>query len=133
MSTILTEGVLIDGILQQPLWLQIWIGWMMLVNTAAIAFVAHREARIALGAWIGNGITMMALAEMAGFTRILGLSHVLWWTPLVIYLWLQRDRFDAKGAFTKWIYILLVTNVVSLLVDYIDVLRFILGERDPLV
>jgi len=132
MLDVLTDGVLMGGLLQQPLWLQMWVGWMMVVNSAAIVFLSHREARIALGVWIGNAISMTVLAEMVGFTRLLGLCHVVWWTPLVIYLWMQRDRFDAKGAFTRWIYILIATNVASLVVDYIDVIRFILGEREPL-
>lgn len=123
------DNVFMDGLMQQPTWLKIWVGWMIVVNTASLAFLKHTEARVVLGVWIANGITMTLLAEAMGYTRLLGLSHVIWWTPLIVYLWTRRDRFDPKALFTRWVYVLILTNTISLVVDYIDVIRYILGDR----
>jgi hypothetical protein len=115
--------------LQYPLWLQAWIGWMLIVNSASILFLRHTEARWVLGAWIGSFVFMSALFELNGFNRLLGLSHVLWWTPLLIYLMRRLPGLDGSAAFARWLRTLMVTNALSLVVDYTDVVRYLLGER----
>ena len=37
--------------MQQPLWLQPWLGWMGLINMTSVAFLKQREARWVLGAF----------------------------------------------------------------------------------
>ncbi len=125
-------GMMAD-IMTEPLWLQAWVGWMMLINTASIFFLSYREPRVVLGIWIGNIITMTAMYEYFGYTRILGLSHVIWWTPLVIFLVLRLPQIERGKRVRTWILVLIATNVVSLVVDYIDVARYLLGERDPMI
>jgi hypothetical protein len=115
-------------VMQEPLWLQAWVGWMMLVNTASLLFLKQRAARWVLAAWIGNIITMSVLYEMAGYVRLLGLSHVIWWTPLAIYLWRQRVQFAVANAYGYWGRVLLATIVASLIIDYIDVIRYFMGD-----
>lgn len=127
------ENVLMNGMMTYPVWLLAWIGWMMMVNTASIGFLKNTEARFILGVWIPNGIGMTILAEVTGFTRLLGLSHVMWWTPLVIYLFLKRKDFDLSTIYGKWLVVVLTTNCLSLVVDYLDVIRWLLGERDSLL
>jgi hypothetical protein len=118
-----------EHILQQPLWVQLWVGWMVVVNTACLAFLRHTAARWVLAAWIGNMITMQALFTLNGFNRLLGLPHVLWWTPLLVYLVRQRPRLAPHTAFSRWVGLLLVTIALSLVIDYIDVARYLLGDR----
>jgi hypothetical protein len=60
---------------------------------------------------------------------LLGLPHVVWWTPLVVYLYRRRSLLKRPPSFAGWIKTLVVTNTVSLVVDYIDVLRYVLGDR----
>lgn len=93
---------LMARLMAEPWWLQAWVGWMMLVNTASLFFLRHREARWVLAVWVGNVITMMALYEAVGYVRLLGLSHVLWWTPLLVYLVAVRERFAGNGVFGLW-------------------------------
>lgn len=114
-------------IMAEPLWLQGWVFWMMILNTAALFFLGTREGKVVLACWIGNIITMSVLYEMVGYVRLLGLSHVIWWTPLVIYLFRRRDSFPA-GVVTTWLWILLATNSASLVIDYIDVVRYFMGD-----
>ena len=109
---------------------QIWVYWMMALNTASIIFVKkHIPARVILAVWMLNAGSMMITAEYVGFTRILGLVHVVYWTPLAIYLLTEIKKIDQKNLYQKWITVLLVTIIASLILDYIDVLRYILSDR----
>lgn len=120
---------MISHILEEPAWLQIWVFWMMAVNTASLVFVRHTEARWVLAAWAGNAATMSLLFELAGYTRLLGLSHVLWWTPLLVYLYRRDLRARRPEPYGTWLRALFLTNLASLVIDYADVARYLLGDR----
>ncbi len=126
MQEMLQDNMMIK-IMAEPIWLQAWVGWMMLLNTAALLFLKHKQAKVVLAVWVGNVITMAVLYEMVGYVRLLGLSHVIWWTPLVIYLFRQRKQFPT-GAGATWLWIVLLTNSASLVIDYLDVLRYLMGD-----
>lgn len=135
---------MMQEIAQQPVWLQIWIYWLILVNTASIVFVGRRvEARWVLAAWIGNLAFMAYLYDTMGYVRLLGLSHVVLWTPLLVYLYRrhQNERQvreqdadepvpvakETKGLARiarAWLFVLFFTNLTSLAVDYVDVARY---------
>jgi len=116
-------------LLAEPWGLQLWVGWMMLLNTLSLAFWRRIEARWVLAAWAGNLVLMPTLCALNGYNRLLGLSHVLFWTPLLIYLLRRRRELPRSGAFGAWIHLLLVTDAASLVVDYIDVVRYLAGDR----
>lgn len=120
---------MLELMLQEPLWLQGWLLWLVTVNLLSLVFLRHHEARWVLVAWIGNLILMSALFEFNGYNRLLGLSHVLWWTPLLVYLWRRRRAIRVDGSFGTWLKVLFVTNGISLLIDYVDVARYLLGDR----
>jgi hypothetical protein len=119
-----------EQIAREPFWLQAWIGWLILVNTASVFFLRRAEGRSTLLAWIASVLTMGWLFESFGYTRILGLAHLIWWTPLVIWLFRRRAGFG-EGAFGGWARWLLLTNSASLAIDAVDVARFALGDRGP--
>ncbi len=120
---------LFEGIFSQAAWLQIWVVWLMLVNSASVFFVRRREARWVLGAWLVNALLMTVLAEVNGFNRLLGLSHVLVWTPLLVYLALRWSGFSGASLYDKWLRVLFASNLLSLIVDYLDVVRYLFGDR----
>ncbi len=120
---------MISHILGEPLWLQAWVGWLVIVNTASLLFSARVEARWVLAAWLCNLVFMSALYEWNGYNRLLGLSHVVWWTPLLVYLFRRRELVPRAGAFGRWIRILVLSDAASLVIDYVDVLRYALGDR----
>ena len=71
---------------------------------------------------------MLILISFLGYGRHLGLGHVLFWTPLAIYLWKRRPLWNVSGSWSgKWIAVLFVTITVSLIFDYIDVVRYLLN------
>lgn len=116
-------------LLQQPLWVQVWVAWLGLVNFASVAFLQRKEGRVVLAVFVANMICMSALFALNGFNRLLGLSHVLWWTPLLVYLVLRLKQTSSDSPFGKWMRILVATNALSLVLDYSDVVRFLLGDR----
>jgi hypothetical protein len=120
---------LLFGILEEPLWLQAWVGWLMVANLASLAFWKQREARVVFWIFLANVIFMSVLCEINGYNRLLGLSHVVFWTPLLVYLIRRLPRMDRASSFGQWIVILILTDTASLLIDYADVTRYILGDR----
>ncbi len=118
-----------SDLLSQPGWLIAWIGWMGAVNMAAIAFVGRSEARWTLAAFAAAFVTMNLLHAAAGYVRLLGLAHVLFWTPLLIYLWPRLLHHPSSAPYGFWLRLLFVTNALSLIVDYADVVRYLLGDR----
>ncbi|MFP6584068.1 MAG: hypothetical protein VCD00_16130 [Candidatus Hydrogenedentota bacterium] len=124
------DSVFNEGFQAMPVGWQLWMYWMMAINTASIVFVKnHVAARAVFVVWILNAGCMMLAAEVVGFTRILGLVHVVFWTPLAIYLYKELNDSEASRAFLIWMRVLLLTIVASLILDYLDVIRYILGDR----
>jgi len=120
---------LIGQILQEPWWLLLWLGWLGLVNVASIAFWSEREARWVFGALVGAFVAMQVLYQMNGYNRFLGLAHIIFWTPLLVYLYRQLRNVVGPRLFETWLRILMATNGVSLVIDYVDVFRYLGGDR----
>jgi len=118
-------------ILELPIGWRIWVLWLMVVNSVAFLYLTRPQARIIAVVWVGNVITMMSMYWIFGYVRLLGLSHVLWWTPLFIWLVPQLIRQRPAGAFGLWLIALTVSDLASLAIDYVDVIRYLLGERAP--
>ena len=124
---------LFEHFFASPPWLLVWLNILGIVNFGAIIFaIKDWRARMVLIAMIINLIFMSALFAKFGYTRILGLSHIIMWTPLLIYLWKNRKAHPERVWTGRYILAVLVINGISLVVDYIDVIRYILGDRAPL-
>jgi hypothetical protein len=117
------------GVLEEPLWLQAWVGWLIIANLAGLASWKHREARVVFWVFLVNAVFMSALCEINGYNRLLGLPCVVFWTPLLFYLLRRLPRLDRASSFGQWIVILILTDAASLLIDDADVIRYILGDR----
>ncbi len=122
-----------------PQWVQLWIMWMMIVHMAALFFIVRwQNGRVSLGymesyaiiaALIASFVFMSWLFEQYGYVRLLGLGHIPFWTPLAYYLWTRLANHPQKSIFGIYLRIVLVTIVISLTFDYIDVVRYLIGER----
>jgi len=121
---------LLNFILAEPLPLRAWVIVLMIMNTLSIVFLKRGEARWVLAAWLLNGAFMSFLLTQFGYTRMLGLSHVVFWTPLLVYLWARRSRWNVSGSLAgKWLVGLFVVNLLSLIIDYADVIRYLMGDH----
>ncbi len=102
--------------------------WLVAVNAACLLFIGHIEAQVFLD------VTAVAVAIQAiiygriGFTRILGAVHAMW-IPMFAWMTTRLDTIQLDPALATWLAILFATNLVSLVVDAIDVARYLRGER----
>mgnify|MGYP001292076715 CR=1 FL=1 len=114
-----------------PLWVQYWLAFLSAVLMLAFPFALVRdEARWAALVVLLTLPAMVALHSAIGFVRLLGIVHVVLWTPFVIYLWRRRSQWRVKETLSgKWLALLFAMMMVSLAFDYYDVVRWILGER----
>ncbi len=79
-------------------------------------------------AWVVNIVIILTIYNTAGYTRLLGLSHIIAWTPLLPYLLSQRRPFTEENWAGRYLYWFMAVITVSLIFDYIDVVRYFLGD-----
>ncbi len=115
-----------------PAWVWAWVNFMGIVFLLAIPFSFVRvEARWALAVMALTFPAMMGFYSLVGFVRLLGVVHVVFWTPFAVYLWRRRARWRIRETLAgKWILLLFATILISLAFDYTDVVRYLLGERE---
>ncbi len=53
--------------------------------------------------------------------------------PLLLFLWTRLDQIPASDLFGMWIRTLMVLNALSVVIDTIDVVRYIAGDREETV
>ncbi len=125
-----------DAIAHQPLWVRLWLNWLLFGAYALpMALLIWRQTRIAgiagIVAGVVGGLGVGWLYEQLGYVKLLGLPHIIAWTPLAIYMAMQLKRPDLP-RWPRWIMIVVLeTIIVSLAFDYSDALRYALGERTP--
>jgi len=62
----------------------------------------------------------------------LGLGHIFW-IPLLYFLWMRLEQNPADDFFGLWLRVLMILNAASLIIDVIDVGRYIAGDRSATV
>jgi len=78
-------------------------------------------------------LVMLWIHSTLGFVKLLGLGHVLFWTPVVILIWRKLSTTSLPVLFKAVLWILMLTMVAALAFDYVDVLRWVFGNRAPSV
>ena len=77
--------------------------------------------------------SIFTMYDSLGMLRLLGLPHVILWSPLAIYLF-KLSRKAEMPQIPVWVLrIVYATIVISLIFDYRDVIRYILGDRALLI
>ena len=71
---------------------------------------------------------MTVLTARYGFTRIVGLGHIFW-IPLLFFLGLRQNELLGNDLFGIWMTVLITLNATSLVIDAVDVIRYLTGER----
>jgi hypothetical protein len=127
-----------EAIATQPSWVRWWLNWMGIVIIGSIVIlliskITRRDSIIILATSVIVFLCMTWLYQEIGYVRLLGIVHVVIWTPLAIYFWQRLKNPAIVAPFRQVISVFLVTIVVSLLLDYADVVRYLLGERESLV
>ncbi|MCZ6577410.1 MAG: hypothetical protein O6950_13385 [Gammaproteobacteria bacterium] len=121
------------GIMSMPIHWQLWLMLLVTFNLIIPLFFLNRlEAQVVVGALVASMILMTVLTAISGFTRLLGLGHIFW-IPLLYFLWMRLEQNPADDFFGLWLRVLMILNAASLIIDVIDVGRYIAGDRSETV
>ena len=121
------------GLMRSPVVVQVWLLLLMSANLVVPLFFLHRvEAQWVVVTFVASAILMTILTGLYGFTRLLGLGHIFW-IPLLWFLWTRLGQNPSDSFFGLWLRVVMVLNGLSLLIDLIDVARYIAGDREETV
>lgn len=113
-----------------------WVVWIHLLVAANLIapwfFFQALEAQVVLGAFLFGAVTQMGLFHRKGFVRLLGIGHFLW-LPMVVWLWFRLCGVSIDHAFAYWMTAVIILDGLSVLIDIADVVRYLRGERKPVL
>jgi len=109
---------------------RIWCVWLVAANAACMFFITHVEAQVVLAVTTAAVAAQALVYQRIGFTRILGTAHTLW-VPMFAWMATRPDQIAAEPAMAAWLAVLFATNGVSIIIDTLDAVRFLRGERAP--
>ncbi len=113
-------------------WL-VWLAFLMIVNgLGPIVFIKSTEGALVILAATVGAVIQVVIFSSKGFVRLLGIGH-LPWIPLVLWLWSRLDQIPGDGVFRYWILSVIVLDTLSLVIDTSDVIRYISGDRKPVI
>jgi len=122
-----------------PEWVRMWMTWMGIVFASAVLFAIWKdEARVVLVSVLLSLLASYWIGYFLGWNRLWGLAHVIFWTPALYWLvrWWPTMQFrpriggkvrELTPVFRAWGAVTIATMAVSLVFDYIDVVRFFAG------
>ncbi len=121
------------GLMNQSLPVKLWVGLLVIFNMIIPLFFLDRlEAQVVLAAIMASMAVMTLITATTGFTRLLGLGHIFW-VPLLYFLWTHLDQIPPDDGFGIWVRSLMVINAASLILDGVDVFKYLAGERAEVV
>ena len=122
---------LMKTMMRMPWPWQAWLGLLIVANMVVPLFYLHTlEGKVILASIIVGMMIMTVIFKAKGFVRLLGIGHIAW-LPLIPWLWRRLDDAPAESIFWYWLMAVIVLNSLSVIIDTIDVLRYVKGERTP--
>jgi len=114
-----------------PLWVQIWVGVILMpVNLLPLAFLGQPGAGvIAALAMGGMALNLPILLIERGFSKAMAFPHILLWTPLLGVISGQLQG-EVSDGFFRFLVLLVIVDVISLLFDYADAIKWWQGDRE---
>jgi len=111
----------------------LWVGLLAMVNmVGGLVYIRTMEGQLALACLILAFLIMWGIYAKKGFVRLLGLGHLIAWPPLMIWYAKVLAQGNVEGAFKYWLMAVLVVNGISLVIDLVDVVRYSLGDKQPM-
>ncbi len=112
----------------------VWMGVLAVANgIAPLLFLGRSEAWVVLVLFFVSAGMMMTVAEVMGFTRLIGVVGHILWPPLLLYLWTRMGAYPVGEPYGAWIRLVMVLNAASLVMDVADLARYLRGERGEIV
>ena len=115
-----------------PLRVQVWVALILVpVNALSVLFTVYPGgmvlAALAVGAMLMN---LAIMIHERGLSKAMALPHLFLWTPLVVYIvWLLRVYPGMEQSFHLYLWLLLMVDVISLVMDYADAWKWLRGAR----
>ena len=117
------------GLLAMPLPWRLWLVVLLTLNLIApLVFIQRLEAQATVAALLVSMALMTGLTGLSGFSRLLGLGHIVW-VPLLYFLWTRLGEIPTADAFGLWVRAVIAINATSLVIDAVDVIRYAAGQR----
>ncbi|MEX0350781.1 MAG: hypothetical protein AB3N15_15270 [Paracoccaceae bacterium] len=109
---------------------RVWAICLIAVNLGALFFLGTYYGRVALLAALAGVAVMIVIYSRLGFVRLLGIGHVFW-IPMLIWFASDLPSQQTNPDLYWWVIALMAFNSLSLIIDAVDVLRYLRGERAP--
>lgn len=112
-----------------PAWVQYWMYWMLAVlGLGSLVFSFFRsEARWLLLGFVLSVVAAMGLGMTVGWNKLWGVTHLVFWTPVVIYYIRRWPVVEKRSVFGVWFVLALATMIVSLVFDAKDLVEYLMG------
>jgi len=112
-----------------PGWVQVWIMLMLApINMASLFFLNEPMGMlIAFLANIGMLLNIPVMVYDRGVSKLMSIPHLVPWTALVVLIMFYRP--EATGFYDIFLWVLLIINLISLVFDYVDSVKWIKGDR----
>lgn len=101
-----------------------------LINLSSIFFLPKTEAWAVLGTGLLAATIMTVLHAKLGYVRLLGVGHFVWF-PMLIWMVFRLDLIPRGTLFRGWILTLIAMDTLSLVIDIVDLVRYLRGDRAP--
>jgi len=114
-------------LVQQPVWIPIWVFYLMVINMVSVGFWHEPSAKLIFITFMISAMLMMGLYSRFGFEKILGLGHIVW-VPLLVHVLMQLSAVEA--SFKSYLVVLSVSIALSLAFDIADVWKYFTNRND---
>jgi hypothetical protein len=99
---------------------------------AAVFFLPSIESIVVLCALMLGAVIQDLILARLGFVRLLGLGHFQWF-PMLLWLYTRIDSIQQHSTLFGWVVLVFMFNGISLVIDVIDVIRYLCGEKQPTI
>jgi hypothetical protein len=121
-------------------WIKVWLIGLNAIFIAAIAFIDRGHLMLwTLVVYIACAPYLFVVMDaQKGLSRVLGIAHIVPFTPLLAYVLIRLSADTALGAHVTWahdpayaVYLLVLAAalIFCLFFDYYDFVRWLRGER----
>ena len=112
-----------------PNHLKLWLAWLLLSTLFVPLF--HLDTTFFASAMVCQAANLAfrtLLMLRYGLVRLLGLSHIIFWTPMFVKFWWHYDTLvDTRVLTYAWI--MMLTVAISLILDVRDYRDWRVGNR----
>ena len=115
-------------VVQQPVWVGIWVLFLMVINMASIAFWQEPLAKLIFITFMISAVLMLGLYSIYGYVKILGMGHFLW---ILLIPYLVTNLPVADDTFNNYLVAFLITISISLVIDIVDVWKYFSNGSTP--